>query len=266
MKEVIGIKLGGSIITDKDQERKADLGRIEQLTQEIHRARTQSNKLLVLGHGAGSFGHPQAKKYRTKEGLSDQASLLGLAEVRQAVTELNAIVVGELIQVGEPAVAFSPFSFLVSDNFKIDKFFFDPLKIMLDFKLLPVIHGDVIGDSTSGSTILSGEQLLNLIAQNLPNLGYKPDFIIEVGRSEGVEDRENHRVIEVINSKNYSAVERLLGESNSVDVTGGMAHKVKEAFQLAKFGIPTLLISAQAGNLEKAILGQKVKGTWIRND
>ena len=44
-----------------------------------------------------------------------------------------------------------------------------------------------------------------------------------------------------------------------------MIHKVGEAVKLAEKGIETLIINGRiAGNLEKAILGKNVGGTWIK--
>lgn len=265
-KDVILIKLGGSVVTAKDSlEPRAQIQIIDQLAKELHEARKQTGVKVVLGHGAGSFGHPQAAKYRTMEGIVDVDSLIGAAGVRLSVAELNFIVMQRLLLAQEPVVSLPPAAILTSNDGMMASIFTEPVVNFLNAGLLPVIYGDVISDEKKGFTIFSGEQVLNLLAGSLSKLGLNPKLVIEVGDTEGVYEGLTTKVtIPEINKDNFERVEALLGVSNNTDVTGGMAHKVKEAYDLAQAGIPTLLISANPGNLYKAILGQSVIGTWIR--
>jgi isopentenyl phosphate kinase len=261
MTEVIFVKLGGSIITDKSGEKDADLEKIDQLAEELKEAQLQTDALFIIGHGAGSFGHPQAKKYQTTEGNIADESALGHALVRQAVTELNGIVIKSFTEHGIAAVTLSPNAFITADNKRIKSVNTTPLNLMLDHKLVPVIHGDVLMDETQGWSISSGETILNALAERMPSR-YHPSKIIEVGKTDGVYDANNVTVPLITNS-NFAEIEKQIGESHGADVTGGMAHKVKEALELASKGIPSLLISAQKGNLKKALLGKEVLCTRI---
>lgn len=58
MPDVAFVKLGGSVITDKTNENKVNSAVIEQLSDEISEAYQTSTSQLVIGHGAGSYGHP----------------------------------------------------------------------------------------------------------------------------------------------------------------------------------------------------------------
>ena len=51
------LKLGGSVITHKDEYFSPHNENIERLAEEIKKS---SSKSLVIIHGAGSFGHPVA--------------------------------------------------------------------------------------------------------------------------------------------------------------------------------------------------------------
>jgi len=55
------LKIGGSILTDKNREMSARADEITRIAREISSSRSQD---LVLVHGAGSFGHIPAKKIR----------------------------------------------------------------------------------------------------------------------------------------------------------------------------------------------------------
>lgn len=264
--EVILVKLGGSIITDKKgSEPVLNDVTVDQLCQEIYKARETMNTKIILGHGAGSFGHPPAAKYRTIEGLVDDGSLMGAAEVKLAMTEMSALMIKKLFQAGVPAIALPPMAFLTSQDKNLDQLFLNALVNLLQTGFVPVIHGDVVTDGKLGFTIFSGERILNLIAVRLREFGLSPKLVIEVGETAGVYyDLEAKDTIPLIDKTNFNEIEENIGGSSGIDVTGGMGHKVREAYKLAQKGIPTLLISAQSDNLRKAILGKEVLGTWVR--
>lgn len=263
MKKVILIKLGGSVITDKTASKKADLKTINLLTGEIATAGKQTGDLIILGHGGGSFPHRSAAAYQTIDGLKNAGSLLGMSEVKYDASLLNMIIADSLINAGIPAFTLAPSAFLTSKNKKVSQIFLGSLLNLLKIKAIPLIYGDVITDSRIGCTIFSTEQILNEIALTLPRYKYQPKLVIEVGKTEGVLDKSGNTIPE-ITSKNINRTLHDLSGSHATDVTGGMLHKVKEAYSLAKKGTPTLIISANKGNLKKAVLGQKVPGTLIK--
>lgn len=262
-KEVILIKFGGSIITDKNKTKTANFQKIKQLCSELKIAREKTNNLIILAHGAGSFGHPEAQKFGTLNGLKNQESLIGMSKVKLAVSELNTIIISNLIKENVPAITLSPISFLTTDTKKLKKMTIKPLLNLLMWNLVPVIHGDVLSDESLGSTIYSGEQILNLIALKIRKFKLLPKIIIEVGKTRGVYD-SNGKTIKFINKENFYKILDEIHDLKVSDVTGGMQHKVKEAYSLAKKGVPTILISSDKGNLTQAILNKKYIGTLIK--
>lgn len=264
MKKVILIKLGGSIITDKKTPKKANLEIINSLSKEIASTIPKTKDLFILGHGGGSFPHQSAAKFNTKEGLKNPDSLIGASQVKLDAAELNMIISKSLINYKIPVFTLPPSTFITSKNKKMHQLFTQSLLNNLESGLISVVYGDVITDNQIGFTIYSTEQILNEIALTLPLYNYETKMIIEVGNTTGVLD-ENNKTIPEINSKNFSGIKNILVGSGGTDVTGGMLHKVTEALVVAQKGIPTLIISGGKGNLEKAILGKKVKGTWVKN-
>ena len=70
MENLLFLKLGGSLITDKTRPRTVRPKMLAGLCAEIATVRAHDpNLLLLLGHGSGSFGHVAAKKHATREGL-----------------------------------------------------------------------------------------------------------------------------------------------------------------------------------------------------
>jgi len=70
--ERVFVKLGGSLITDKDR-RTPEVGGAARLCAEIHAARAIRPLELLLAHGGGSFPHVSASRYRTADGRVDGA-------------------------------------------------------------------------------------------------------------------------------------------------------------------------------------------------
>ena len=259
MKNLILIKLGGSVITDKSKPFTARVAVIKRLALEIKKAKLNfKNTDIIVGHGSGSFGHTVASKYRIHEGNINKNSIKGFSLTSEAAVDINRIVLKEFIKAGLPAVSFSPMSFTYSQ-----KIFLSPILKSLKLGFVPLVYGDVVFDIGNGFTIYSGEKILDIMARKLLKK-YKKIKIIQCGDTNGVYDIQG-KTIPVINSKNFKEVKKWITGSKSTDVTGGMIHKVEESLKLAKeTKIPTVLINGdKKGNLLKAILGNDVAGTKI---
>jgi len=69
------LKIGGSVITDKNGELAAKTEDINRIAEEIKRADAEN---LVVVHGGGSFGHPTAKKYGIKDKVLIEETKTGI--------------------------------------------------------------------------------------------------------------------------------------------------------------------------------------------
>lgn len=257
MKKIILLKLGGSIITDKNRPYVFRPEVIKGLAQEIKKSKVE----VLIAHGGGSFPHASATKYG---GIKGYKSLWGIAKVARDAMEINRLVMDILIGEKIPAVSFRPMSMIVSNNAKPETTYFEPILEALKQGLTPVIYGDVIWDRKYKSAIFSGEYLLHLIALFLMKNKIKVEKIIEVGETDGVYDNSG-KTIKLINKTNINIVRKSIRKIRN-DVTGGMEHKITEAMEISDLGIQTLIISGLAkNNLYKALLGKKVKATLVEN-
>ncbi|HNT75017.1 MAG TPA: uridylate kinase, partial [Anaerolineae bacterium] len=69
--KLVFVKLGGSLITDKRERATLRSGVLPRMAHELREALTASPDLRVLlGHGSGSFGHWEAKRYGTRQGVT----------------------------------------------------------------------------------------------------------------------------------------------------------------------------------------------------
>ena len=143
------LKLGGSVITDKNKPATANLKAIERLADEISQAKVSS---LILVHGGGSFGHPIAKKYKLAEGYEKPAQMFGFSETHRAMTQLNGLVMEALLSHDVNAVVVAPSSCVVTKAGRIQSIELKPIKRMLDMGLVPVLY--VISGLTNGLALI----------------------------------------------------------------------------------------------------------------
>ncbi len=264
MEDIILLKLGGSLITDKTKPFTPRLDVIKRLAKEIHEARTRGVK-LIIGHGGGSFPHKPAKDYRTNEGMINKESCKGISLVQDAASRLNRIIVNSLIEAGENAISVQPSAALITEQGRIKEWYLESVKEMLKHNLLPVPYGDVALDTKQGCSIISTEEILNYLAKNL---GSKK--IILAGIVDGVftsdpQKDSSAKLIKEINTNNYQDIKKYLGGSAGIDVTGGMLHRVERIFELTKLGVEADIINGEKeGYLKRALLGERGLGTIIK--
>jgi isopentenyl phosphate kinase len=265
MEDVILIKLGGSLITDKTRPFTPRLDVIKRLAKEIHEARQEKEINLIVGHGGGSFPHKPAKDYRTNEGIINKESYRGISLVQDAASQLNRIIVKSFIEAGENAISVQPSAGLIAEDGRIKEWYLESIKEMLKQDLLPVPYGDVALDMKKGCCIISTEEVLNYLAKQL---GSKK--IILAGIVDGVftadpQKNPDAKLIPEINSKNYESIKKYLGGSAGIDVTGGMLHRVERIFELTKFGVEAEVINGEKENiLKRTLIGERGLGTIIK--
>lgn len=262
-KELVLVKLGGSIITNKKKAFSTRKKVISDLAGEIKSALKEYKGDLIIGHGSGSFGHSVAAKYQTQLGIVNKKSLEGFPLVSYAAREINRIVVEIFLKEGLKAVSFSPLSFIYAKNEEELESLSRHIQKSLEIGLLPVIYGDVIMDEEKGFCIYSGEKSLNLLAGKLYE-NYKKVRIVYCGETQGVYDGKG-KTIERITPESFVKVKKAILGSKEVDVTGGMLHKVLESLEIAeKLNLETVIINGLIkGSLKKGILGEKTSGTVI---
>lgn len=262
-KEIVLLKLGGSLITDKDKPYTPRLDKLHELATEIKTALDLNpNLLLILGHGSGSFGHVAAKKHGTRNGVSTREQWYGFAEVRFQAAELNRFVVQSLLEVGLPALPFPPSASMISRNRKVIHHNVLTIQNALDVNLLPVVQGDVALDEALGGTILSTEDVFTFLIEK-----FNCSKILLAGIEAGVwEDfPARTKLVKQIQVSTYEKMRSGIGGSASTDVTGGMKAKVEEMLALIQKNenLTAQIFSAEeSGFLTRALQGENV-GTLL---
>jgi len=254
--ELLLVKIGGSVITDKKIPYKANISAIRKIAKVLKEVKTP----LLLSHGSGSFGHTSAQKYGGKHGY---ISTLGVAKVAYDAMDINRIVMGVFIEEGLPVVSFRPQSFLLAKNGNLEEAFTSPISEALSQGLIPIVYGDIIWDTKWKSTIFSGETTLNILCRYLQK-DYTISKNIQLCDVDGVFDSEK-RVIPLITAKNWDKIKAYISKNGVVDVTGGIKHKIESALNMTKLGIETWIINGNSPKELSALLeSRSTKGTIIR--
>ena len=278
MKELVFLKLGGSLITDKTQPYTPLLDVMDDLALQIKTAlQTHPNLHLVVGHGAGSFGHVPASEYKTRDGLPPRATPLahrdrdendasywkGFAEVWYQASSLNRFVMKALHNSGLRVISLPPSASVIASNGQVSYWDMTPIRMALAAGIVPVIFGDTVFDEVRGGTILSTEDLFVHLTRAL-----HPERILLAGLEAAVWEDFPARTkkIETITPQSFHGIKEGVGKSAAADVTGGMESKVKQMLELVE-GNPDLKIQifsgAEPGNIVRVLTGEML-GTIIQ--
>jgi isopentenyl phosphate kinase len=251
--ELVLLKLGGSLITEKGSPQTARREVIRRVAGEIREALDEVPDLrLVLGHGSGSFGHPTASRYGIQEGLAGKDDWWGYAETAVIASRLNRLVTDALLAQRVPALPLQPSASARCRDGELVHLETAPLEEALERKLVPVVYGDVSFDAVRGSAIISTEQIFAYLGFHL-----RPARVILAGRVEGVYTADplqdtGTRLVKEISVSRLPEVERMLAGSPDTDVTGGMLSKVQTMSQLIE-AQPTLKVRIISGEREGLI-------------
>jgi isopentenyl phosphate kinase len=256
---MILVKLGGSVITDKGHYRTFDQANVKRLAREIVR----SKKPLMIVHGAGSFGHVLAKKYRLNEGYRDRGQMKGLAQVSLDVRDLNLRIMDVLLSAGLPCVSVPPGACGLMEDGKLVSFDMEVMHRYLDLGIVPVTFGDVVLDRKRGFGICSGDQLMSLLANE-----FEAERVIFCADVDGIFSSDPHldKKARMIEKVDRSVLSRLPRSERNADVTGSIHGKIESILDLAK-GREALVINGRVrGRLERALRGEAVKGSRVIGD
>ncbi|WP_311171915.1 isopentenyl phosphate kinase [Halobellus ordinarius] len=240
------LKLGGSVITDKETPETVDEDALDRAVETIAQSDESS---LALVHGAGSFGHHYAEKHGVTptEGSHDAD---GVWAIHDSMRRLNDELLGRLQAAGVPALPVHPLSVGARDAESTLSLALDSTETMLAEGFVPVLHGDVIAQAGAGATIISGDELVARLAD-----GLDADRVGLCSTVPGVYDDDGDVIPEITD---FSEVEAALGAAETTDVTGGMAAKVRALLEL---GAPAHIFGPDA---LAAFLAGDAAGTVVR--
>ncbi|WP_267639489.1 isopentenyl phosphate kinase [Haloarchaeobius amylolyticus] len=237
------LKLGGSVITDKDRAETVDGRALARAADAV-----AGHDDLVLVHGGGSFGHHHAQEYgvSTSDGTHE---VDGVLDIHNAMKALNGLVLRRLHERDVPAVPVHPFSAASRDESGGLTLPAGQVETMLAEGFVPVLHGDVVAHAGEGVTVLSGDEIVTSLAASLD-----ASRVGLCSTVPGVLDGEENVIPRI---EAYDDVADVLGGADTTDVSGGMAGKVRTLLAL---GMPASIFGLDALD---AFLDGESPGTTI---
>jgi isopentenyl phosphate kinase len=263
MPDIVLVKLGGSLITEKARPETPRTVVIARLAGEIARGAAGRPFRLVIGHGSGSYGHAAARRFDLGSGARSAEQIPGISFTQARAAALHRLVAGALEGAGALPFSIAPSSCVVAAAGQPVDFAGEPLLLALDRGLLPVLYGDVVMDREWGASICSTERVFALVVRRLLDRGWTVRRVLWLGETGGLYDAAG-RTVPRLTEMDFAAAAHAIGAPAGADVTGGMRHRVETALALARLGVPSLLANGLTpGLLEAALRGEEVVGTVV---
>jgi len=262
--EIFLLKLGGSLLTDKNKPFSIREDVAANVVQQI----IDASEKLILIHGGGSFGHPLAKKYSISKGINPSIpnQILGLTETHQAMNKFNSYLINIFLENKYPTLSFQASNIFVKESQDISTRAIDIIETALDLEILPILYGDIILEKEGSFGIISGDQIIFELCKHLNN--YRVSKVIFTMETDGL------YVIDEKNPGNYILTTdcyaheldnlKLADLGQKIDVTGGIKGKLDSIKQISKYNIPAQLINGlKERYIYKALKNQKLNCTNI---
>ena len=263
------IKLGGGLITVKNGICEPDHDSIRISTGAIA-ALVGNGWTIALVHGAGSFGHAKAKRWRLTEGpvdvnLGEEDGITNqreaVAAVREDMMNLNRLVKNALQEHDIDSVTYHPHKWAsgTGESFTGNLDFLGENKVT-------ITHGDVVNVGNDGFGILSGDDLMVRIAKEW---GDVESCIFCLADCDGILTHPpGHADSKLLKTWDLSIGFRGRHESE-IDVTGGIDYKALRAASIAETvprvwfvdgRFPTRIVDACNGN---KTIGTRILSTKV---
>lgn len=245
---MILIKLGGSIITNKEKPLSPRIKTIDNIVKQLKKI----SEPFVLVHGGGSFGHYWSVKYdmHTKPAKTNPH---GVAIVKNSMIQLDKIILDSLTKNKLSPYCLPPTDFMSGNKPIISKV--KEIKKIAESDLIPVTFGDALWYGQKKSYILSGDRIMSILAKVL-----RPRLSIFVLNVDGLySDLKTKQLIYDMKDDQVSI------QDIPMDVTGGMKRKVEEATIISKMGLKVFFANGnKPERIINAVNKNKFEGTVFR--
>ena len=245
---MILIKLGGSIITNKEKPLSARRKTMDNILKQIRKIK--GPKIIV--HGGGSFGHYWSVRYNmhTKPAKYD---LKGVSVVKNSMIELNKIILDSAVKNRLNPYSLPPTDFMSGNRSIKSKIL--TINDIAKSGLTPITYGDALWYGQKKSYILSGDVIMTALAKVL-----KPRLSIFALNVDGVYSNMKSKKLIYDFKKEKPSI-----SANKMDVTGGMTRKITEAVKMSRSGLKVFFANGnKPQRITDAVSGKKFEGTLFR--
>jgi isopentenyl phosphate kinase len=266
--EILVLKLGGSLLTDKSMPYKVKEEIVDRVAAEIKECIDLGLiQSLVIVHGVGSFGHPPVLKYNLHRGFKDKEQLISMSKTQKIVNELRKTIATKFLDKGIPINLMHASSMVVGNKMVIVEYTFESLKGFLSLGMVPLIGGDMMYDNSMGFSVCSGDQIAVVLSRvlNAKHLMFATD--VAGVYNQDPKSGKNAQLLKELNINDLDQFLKKLNESNKGDASGKMRGKlsslvsninqIKEGLEIAIFSMN------EKDTLKKYLKGEEVKLTKV---
>ena len=257
MSSITIVKLGGSAVTDKS---KICMPRLDVIHRAAGEIASYSNNLVLL-HGGGSFAHPFATKKLMSSGFKGAKQLERVSEIEMNLDQLTRIVGVALLLRNCPFVPIHPMNFITLRNGRVRGLFLQPIILALKRGIMPLINGDMAFDEKRGFVVVSADRIASLLGEKLSVSKVLFGCDVDGVYHSALHQSKGSPVIREVNRTNYARVLKGL-KGSTIDASGGMEGKVREALKLARLGVESCIFNLTTpGNLTQLLEDDSGVGT-----
>ncbi len=212
---VLSVKLGGSVITDKEKPFTLRLGLVEQVAGALAEAAEATGSRYMIVLGGGSYGHVAAHELRRGSAPVPEA----LSAITAAMLELAQAVADVLSMKGLRPVLYPPHAFCQPRGLRPGCAWRHVLEAF-HAGATPVLYGDAYPCS-SGWCIVSGDELAVEAA-----CAIGASHVLYVSDVDGIYG-VGGKLLERVTLNDVARLASLSSRQSGYDVTGGLARKIE---------------------------------------
>ncbi|MHA2249134.1 MAG: isopentenyl phosphate kinase [Candidatus Kariarchaeaceae archaeon] len=261
------LKIGGSILTDKQQSGIVNKDLINDICQVLKKLYDRNMKIALVT-GVGSIGHQAVAKYSIHKG--DDGSFtrrLGLSDAQIQVNELRNTFLKALHSVGIPGIQFYTSNIASASKMRPVEFNLSSIEKFLKLGMVPVVSGDVVADDSMGFSVMSGDiAFLEIFKQwGVKTLVFGTD--VKGIYSADPKVNQNAQLIQVLDTKMMKNTIQGLTEGTSVDVSGAMLGKYRSILALLEVDSTAKIHIIDLGdpkNIEKIMDNEPCEHTVVQ--
>jgi isopentenyl phosphate kinase len=239
------VKLGGSLITNRDTVGGFDRERSDRLARCVASRLAAGPTDLILVLGGGSFAHPIVAGHGISR-AGAHADPSRLFELPVHLFRLKHLFIESLCKHGVTALPFETLSYLTTVRSAINAAFLAPIRTTLGLGYVPVLSGGLVADLELGVRPVSSDRIPVVVSQGFHlrrfiSLTDQPGIVREPGSGE---------IFRTVSRQDYHQVSAAISPPVRVDVTDGMRGKLDAALELARLGVQSVI--ADGRDLDEA--------------
>ncbi|WAA09173.1 isopentenyl phosphate kinase [Fervidibacillus albus] len=253
------VKIGGSLITHKDEYCSPNLEEIRRYAKVVKKIWEDIKGNLIIVLGGGSYGNGVPIRYNIKN--SDQPwDPLDLQMMTIKMFEWISLVCRIFREEGIPCYPFQASSYCTTKDGDLSEYNIAAIKECLKLNILPITSGDLTFDKDKIFVIYSSDNIPEVFARS-----FRVKRVVTLTDVDGIYTTNQMKdIIKLVNKDNYREILNLAGDSNKQDVTGGMKNKLRALIRIAALGTECVICSGKDPmNLIPAIYSQTPPGTFI---